>query len=100
LIIINKFLLSCRRRHTRSKRDWSSDVCSSDLPGGRRRGGTTAVPRQHRRPPAGPADLRALDGEVSTTRIRSMSRTNGGISRPSRSEERREGNERWSWLTY
>src|SRR5699024_11344591 len=21
-----------RRRHTRSKRDWSSDVCSSDLP--------------------------------------------------------------------
>src|SRR5699024_11800123 len=22
----------CRRRHTRSKRDWSSDVCSSDLP--------------------------------------------------------------------
>src|SRR5699024_11872044 len=31
------FLLSCyfffssRRRHTRSKRDWSSDVCSSDL---------------------------------------------------------------------
>src|SRR5699024_11621365 len=25
------FFLSCRRRHTRSKRDWSSDVCSSDL---------------------------------------------------------------------
>src|SRR5699024_11334026 len=23
-----------RRRHTRSKRDWSSDVCSSDLPSG------------------------------------------------------------------
>src|SRR5699024_11872669 len=23
---------SRRRRHTRSKRDWSSDVCSSDLP--------------------------------------------------------------------
>src|SRR5699024_11802384 len=23
--------LSSRRRHTRSKRDWSSDVCSSDL---------------------------------------------------------------------
>src|SRR5699024_12010967 len=23
---------SSRRRHTRSKRDWSSDVCSSDLP--------------------------------------------------------------------
>src|SRR5699024_11415395 len=25
------FFLSSRRRHTRSKRDWSSDVCSSDL---------------------------------------------------------------------
>src|SRR5699024_11502861 len=30
------FFFSSRRRHTRSKRDWSSDVCSSDLsiPGG------------------------------------------------------------------
>src|SRR5699024_12176642 len=25
------FFYSSRRRHTRSKRDWSSDVCSSDL---------------------------------------------------------------------
>src|SRR5699024_6959081 len=36
------FFFSSRRRHTRSKRDWSSDVCSSDLdcgcgsPGGER----------------------------------------------------------------
>src|SRR5699024_11799424 len=27
------FFFSCRRRHTISKRDWSSDVCSSDLLG-------------------------------------------------------------------
>src|SRR5699024_196451 len=27
------FFFSSRRRHTISKRDWSSDVCSSDLPG-------------------------------------------------------------------
>src|SRR5699024_11808490 len=27
------FFFSSRRRHTRSKRDWSSDVCSSDLLG-------------------------------------------------------------------
>src|SRR5690349_24969332 len=27
-----KFFFSSRRRHTRSLRDWSSDVCSSDLP--------------------------------------------------------------------
>src|SRR5206468_9284366 len=26
------FFFSSRRRHTRSDRDWSSDVCSSDLP--------------------------------------------------------------------
>src|SRR3989337_318981 len=27
------FVCSSRRRHTRCYRDWSSDVCSSDLPG-------------------------------------------------------------------
>src|SRR5690606_40957518 len=28
---INFFFFSSRRRHTRFSRDWSSDVCSSDL---------------------------------------------------------------------
>src|SRR5207253_6609426 len=28
------FFFSSRRRHTRWPRDWGSDVCSSDLPGG------------------------------------------------------------------
>src|SRR6476620_12419821 len=32
------FFFSSRRRHTRYWRDWSSDVCSSDLAGARRRG--------------------------------------------------------------
>src|SRR5438132_5246077 len=32
------FFFSSRRRHTRSLSDWSSDVCSSDLGGGRRTG--------------------------------------------------------------
>src|SRR5699024_8500662 len=32
-IIYSFFFFSSRRRHTRSKRDWSSDVCSSDLSG-------------------------------------------------------------------
>src|SRR5206468_7738412 len=27
----DRFFFSSRRRHTRSDRDWSSDVCSSDL---------------------------------------------------------------------
>src|SRR5699024_11952505 len=32
--LIVAFFFSSRRRHTRSKRDWSSDVCSSDLGAG------------------------------------------------------------------
>src|SRR5690606_40653987 len=36
---------SSRRRHTRFSRDWSSDVCSSDLlhAGGRRQGGDSCL---------------------------------------------------------
>src|SRR5450830_1987567 len=30
VFISMRFFFSSRRRHTRSKRDWSSDVCSSD----------------------------------------------------------------------
>src|SRR2546428_11964460 len=38
------FFFSSRRRHTRSDRDWSSDVCSSDL-GGRVRLGARRAKR-------------------------------------------------------
>src|SRR5699024_12056033 len=45
------FFFSSRRRHTRSKRDWSSDVCSSDLDRGERAGLLqTAVSQQRPRP--------------------------------------------------
>src|SRR6266496_6385052 len=51
------FFFSSRRRHTRSLRDWSSDVCSSDLPRpdrrSRRRGSGPNRARRARRPPAG-----------------------------------------------
>src|SRR5215813_2828335 len=30
-VIVSRFFFSSRRRHTRCGRDWSSDVCSSDL---------------------------------------------------------------------
>src|SRR5690606_40584542 len=33
LYVIFVFFFSSRRRHTRFSRDWSSDVCSSDLVG-------------------------------------------------------------------
>src|SRR6266513_4723970 len=39
-LLRSTFFFSSRRRHTRSKRDWSSDVCSSDL-------GVWAVPAHH-----------------------------------------------------
>src|SRR5207302_3761330 len=46
------FFFSSRRRHTRFSRDWSSDVCSSDLA---RRESMTSVPdsspQRTRRPP-------------------------------------------------
>src|SRR5438067_3121433 len=39
----NFFFFSSRRRHTRSKRDWSSDVCSSDLAGYSRSSGSVPL---------------------------------------------------------
>src|SRR5256885_8576337 len=35
MVIRHVFFFSSRRRHTRLQGDWSSDVCSSDLPEGR-----------------------------------------------------------------
>src|SRR5687768_17795712 len=31
ITVLHSFFFSSRRRHTRCSRDWSSDVCSSDL---------------------------------------------------------------------
>src|SRR5207247_7487853 len=44
------FFFSSRRRHTRSTRDWSSDVCSSDLPAGRARETVAPSPTSVGRP--------------------------------------------------
>src|SRR5215475_15261884 len=37
------FFFSSRRRHTRFSRDWSSDVCSSDLPTVNRAAGVSGI---------------------------------------------------------
>src|SRR2546422_5157927 len=85
------FFFSSRRRHTRCSRDWSSDVCSSDLEQRLGRGGEPhalplqlgegVVPRRHlREGPLGLAPCGATMGFL-------------------RSEERRVGKEcrsRWS----
>src|SRR5690606_41053390 len=50
--ILLLFFFSSRRRHTRFSRDWSSDVCSSDLRGlvGRSSGGYGAITQALRHP--------------------------------------------------
>src|SRR5207249_5161503 len=72
------FFFSSRRRHTRSKRDWSSDVCSSDL--------TLASLQRTSRPP------------WSASSLLTWPRGSGHFTACTRSEERRVGKEcrsRW-----
>src|SRR5437868_11932119 len=91
------FFFSSRRRHTRSKRDWSSDVCSSDLPYHEpaiRQGVTTYIIGQDGVAMA-PASPPVLDYMRRYT-----AGFNGNFPTPglSRSEERRVGKEcrsRW-----
>src|SRR5207249_7641075 len=49
------FFFSSRRRHTRSKRDWSSDVCSSDLKHVSDLGSASPAPAQTKVPEPKPA---------------------------------------------
>src|SRR5699024_11983430 len=80
LLAVGLFFLSSRRRHTRSKRDWSSGVCSSDLTRGR--GG----PADGRAGPHRPAAQDRLAGSAGAG-----GPGPGGMSTP----ERRTGRRRW-----
>src|SRR5258707_14841543 len=53
------FFFSSRRRHTRYWRDWSSDVCSSDLPYRHRRRQSRRARRLERRRQPVPAAARS-----------------------------------------
>src|SRR5690349_24255548 len=85
------FFFSSRRRHTRSLRDWSSDVCSSDLSRSFQRGSrvwSVAIAEEHyrRTPSLARRQTSAAFGAESGVTL-------------SRSEERRVGKEcrsRWS----
>src|SRR5439155_5024207 len=88
------FFFSSRRRHTRWPRDWSSDVCSSDLAGPARRPSRCTCARDLARAQvhldgrrAGPA----VGGAVGLEAAR-PARLGAGLPR-SRSEERRVGKE-------
>src|SRR3712207_6860091 len=89
------FFFSSRRRHTRYWRDWSSDVCSSDLP---------ADDHSHHHGDDHPEDTDERPGVVryrgeepkAEERARENGQANEGADR---SEERRVGKEcrsRWS----
>src|SRR5207249_8915980 len=91
------FFFSSRRRHTRSKRDWSSDVCSSDL------GWTRFVSMQNQynllRRQDEP-ELMALCADQGVGLVPYSPQGKGRLARPwgeqslrSRSEERRVGKE-------
>src|SRR5690349_25107595 len=87
------FFFSSRRRHTRSLRDWSSDVCSSDLSHPIRSPPLHDV--EAGRPPR-PSKLQ-LPGSRPPTRPASSPVSLS--PKPARSEERRVGKEcrsRWS----
>src|SRR2546429_4593028 len=96
-LLVIFFFFSSRRRHTRCSRDWSSDVCSSDL--------------EHRQPDL--AVLEAANAGLSGVVIWGLHRDTADIraiglpvfslghlpTGPQRSEERRVGKEcrsRWS----
>src|SRR2546426_5211291 len=76
------FFFSSRRRHTRLQGDWSSDVCSSDLPWQ-----GESFPSTHRRATSRPINSESPPRKLNFSRSRH------------RSEERRVGKEcrsRWS----
>src|SRR3712207_8253095 len=90
LKICKYFFFSSRRRHTRYWRDWSSDVCSSDL-GKNLSQGSRSAPDAELLAPGEEAELAFSDEEFHSFRE--------FAERLNRSEERRVGKEcrsRWS----
>src|SRR5256884_6186642 len=94
------FFFSSRRRHTRCSRDWSSDVCSSDL-------FSTAITAPAVQWPVlmtidGSNDIDlvwAADDTIGVPQVVFSRSVDGGTTFSVRSEERRvgkEGRSRWS----
>src|SRR5256884_6046431 len=90
------FFFSSRRRHTRCSRDWSSDVCSSDLFLRIRTAAPTSSIRETAEYDAGAALIRLQDWKAAVDALEAFRTT---FPKNKRSEERRVGKEcrsRWS----
>src|SRR5206468_4837427 len=99
------FFFSSRRRHTRSDRDWSSDVCSSDLPNGSAApvgdAAGEVIAESERRVSFGEPGQPTVTGEPAAVKLRRERQTAMGSKWQGgcRSEERRVGKEgrcRWA----
>src|SRR3712207_8674500 len=92
-IRVDYFFFSSRRRHTRYWRDWSSDVCSSDLVVRGDPGSWTPLAAHHE-------GHRALERQEQGFHEHDRTQDGGGeVPCTERSEERRVGKEcrsRWS----
>src|SRR5690606_40518195 len=87
------FFFSSRRRHTRFSRDWSSDVCSSDLQAdGTYTSAAGELAGVHVYKADGPV-LEALQREGKLVHSEKFSHSYPHCWRTKRSEERRVGNE-------
>src|SRR5207249_6281701 len=89
------FFFSSRRRHTRSKRDWSSDVCSSDLEvlAGRAATMAKSIARLHPEEAAVLALLQRRLAAAKKARAAAPKTVREALERSLRSEERRVGKE-------
>src|SRR2546422_8392653 len=88
------FFFSSRRRHTRCSRDWSSDVCSSDLAA--QRGGRIVVIGSKNVPAPGPGAAAYSASKAALNqlaRVAALEWAKDGIRINSRSGERRVGEE-------
>src|SRR5690606_40551577 len=99
-LFLTFFFFSSRRRHTRFSRDWSSDVCSSDL---KTVDPPPEIAARIRREQAAVAAAREADDprtDFTETFMRPLQgRVSGRFGNQRRSEERRvgkEGRSRWS----
>src|SRR5207247_4297347 len=91
LFVLFFFFFSSRRRHTRSTRDWSSDVCSSDLRDARR---SRIRDERHRRALREAAEKLRTTRELVVLEVGHGRRVDVEVrEQRARSEERRVGKE-------